>query len=177
MNNHGDILLNPVRMRIIQHMADKKGKTVGSLSELMSDIPRTTLYRHINILFEHGYLAVSKETRIRGAYEREYMLNFEAIHEVSADDSIEKNVNVFLMKLLSDFDRYFKEKRNPIEDRLFLSSNTLLLSDSEYELFIDEIFEVTKKYINFEPNRERKQRTLSIISSPNWEKGDISNEE
>lgn len=177
MDNHGDILLNPIRMRIIQHMADKKGRTVGSLSELMSDIPRTTLYRHINMLFEHGYLLISKETRIRGAYEREYMLNLEALQETAEEESIEKNVKFFLMKLLSDFDRYFKDKGDPIKDRLFLSSNTLLMSDNEYSQFIDEIFEVVKKHLNFEPNQERKQRTLSIISSPNWEKGDINHDE
>lgn len=176
MSAHGDILLNPVRMRIIQHMADKQGRTVGSLSELMSDIPRTTLYRHINMLCEHGYLLVSKETRIRGAYEREYVLNLEALQETAEEESIEQNVKLFLMKLLSDFDRYFKGKGNPVQDRLFLSSNTLLLSDHEYNQFIDELFEVVKKHLNFEPNPERKQRTLSIISSPSWEKGDVNHE-
>lgn len=177
MNNSGDILLNPIRMRIIQHMSDKKARTVGSLSELMNDIPRTTLYRHINILHEQGYLTVTNEIRVRGTYEREYMLNLEALQEVVAEEAIQENVNVFLLKLLADFDRYFKEKGNPMKDRLFLSANNLLLSDSEYELFIDDIFEVVKKHVNYEPNQERKPRMLSIISSPSRPKEDANHEE
>lgn len=177
MNTQNDILLNPIRMRIVQHMFDKKERTVADLLELMRDVTRTTLYRHINVLVEHNYLIVTKEVKVRGAYERQYTLNLKLLQETPAAESLEEKAHIFLLKLLSDFNSYFKRNENPIADRLFLSSNTLLLSDSEYELFISEIFGVVKKHLNLEPNQERKQRILSIISSPSWNKDEKNDEE
>jgi DNA-binding transcriptional ArsR family regulator len=164
-------------MRIVQHMSDKKARTVGSLSELMSDVPRTTLYRQVKVLLEHGFLAITREVRIRGVYEREYLLKLDALQELASEESLEGNVNAFLMKLVSDFGSYFQEGRDPVKDRLFLSSNTLMLADSEYEQFIEEIFGVMKKYLNFSPGAGRKQRTLSIISSPGISKETESDNE
>lgn len=167
MKNLEDILLNPVRMRIVQHLSYLKSATVGKLVELMSDVPRTTLYRHINILYEAGLLTVIKEEKVRGTYEREYTLNFEKLQEGLSQNPIQESVYKFIMKMLSDFEGYFKTQgADPINDRLFLTENTLLLSDAEFEQFIEAIFKVVKKYMNLSVEQGRKTRLISIISSP-----------
>lgn len=165
MANHGDILLNPIRMRIVQMMADRSGITIAHISERMNDVPKTTLYRHMNVLLEHGYVTISRETRIRGTYEREYTLNLEMLQPGTPED-IEKNTITFLMKLIADFSHYFKKNGDPVKDRLFLSGNTLLLSDDEYGQFMEEIFAVMKKYMGFSAEKGRRTRTISIVSSP-----------
>lgn len=167
MKNLENILLNPVRMRIVQHLSYLKSATVGKLVELMSDVPRTTLYRHINILYESGLLTVIKEEKVRGTYEREYALNFEKLQEGLSQNPIQESVYKFIMKMLSDFEGYFKTQgADPIKDRLFLTENTLLLSDAEFEQFIEAIFTVVKKYMNLSVEQGRKTRLISIISSP-----------
>lgn len=167
MKQRGDILLNPIRMRIIQLMAGTDAVTVSQLAQRMKDIPKTTLYRHINLLSEYGYITVSREIRVRGTYEREYILNFEMLQ--TSPEDIEKSTNTFLMKLLADFSHYFREKGDPSKDRLFLSGNTLVLSDTEYEIFLDELFNVIKKHMNLPAEGGRRVRTLSVISSPGRE--------
>jgi len=52
MKDINEIMLNPVRMRIIQELAVKQSTTTTELCEKISDIPRTTLYRHIKILWK-----------------------------------------------------------------------------------------------------------------------------
>lgn len=162
-----DVLLNPVRMRIVQHLFYLKSTTVSKLIELMNDIPRTTLYRHINILYEWGLLTVIKEIKVRGTYEREYALDIEKVYEASSNNPVEKGIYAFHMKLLADFESYFKAPgADPVKDRLFLSENILMLSDTEFDQCVDEIFGVMKKYMNLIMEKERKSRLVSIISSP-----------
>lgn len=174
MKSFDDVLLNPVRMRIVQHLSYLKSATVGKLVELMNDVPRTTLYRHINVLYEWDLLKIVKEEKIRGTYEREYALNIGMLSEASENNPIEKSVYTFIMKLLADFDSYFKKQgADPIKDRLFLAENTLLLTDAEFEQFIEEIFAVTKRYMNLTAVQERKPRVISLISSPHNIKEDI----
>lgn len=167
MKNLADILLNPIRMRIVQHLAHLQSATVGRLVELMNDVPRTTLYRHINVLNEQGLLKVIKEEKVRGTYEREYALNTEKLQESIAQNPVQDNVNAFIMKLLADFAGYFKTPgADPIQDRLFLAENMLLLSDAEFEQCIEGIFAVVQKYMNLPAGPGRKPRSLSVISSP-----------
>jgi DNA-binding transcriptional ArsR family regulator len=167
MKNLEDILLNPVRMRIVQHLSYLQSTTVSRLVELMSDVPRTTLYRHINMLYESGLLTVIKEEKVRGTYEREYALNFEKLKESLAQNPIQESVYTFIMKLLANFESYFKtQSADPIKDRLFLTENALLLSDDEFEQFTEEVFMIVKKYMNFPVEQGRKPRFISIISSP-----------
>lgn len=171
MKNLEDVLLNPVRMRIVQHLSYLKTATVGKLVELMNDVPRTTLYRHINMLCDRGLLTVVKEEKVRGTYEREYALNTDKLHEDLEGNTIEKSVYTLMVKLLADFEAYFKTQgTDPIKDRLFLAENTLLLSDTEFGQFTGELFAVVKKYMNFTAEPERKPRVISIISSPCNEK-------
>ena len=162
-----DLLLHPVRMRIIQHLSSLESATVGNLVELMNDVPRITIYRHINILHESGLLSVVKEVKIRGTYEREYALNTGKLQQTLAQNPVQESVYTFIIRLLSNFESYFKtEGADPVKDRLFLTENTLLLSDDEFEQFINSIYSVVKQYMNRPAAPERKARQISIVSSP-----------
>ncbi|MFS0783422.1 helix-turn-helix domain-containing protein [Bacillus sp. 1P06AnD] len=160
-----ETFLHPIRIRIIQLVANSKSMTVGSIADSMDDIPRSTIYRHVKILSENNVLIVVKEEKVRGTYEREYAFNYEMIN--TQENQIDKAVLSFLLKLFFDFNDYFKtSSTNPVEDKIFLSKNTLLLSDDEFEQFKVDIYDVIKKYLEFTPQNERKERNISIISSP-----------
>ena len=160
-----EFFLHPIRIRIIQLVAHNKSMTVGSIADLLEDIPRSTIYRHVKLLSENNVLIVVKEKKVRGTYEREYAFNYEVMN--TQEDQAEKAVFSFLMKVFLDFNQYFKTPNaDPIKDKIFLSTNTLLLSDDEFEEFKVDIYEVIKKYLNFSPQNERKTRNISIISSP-----------
>src|SRR5690348_17278201 len=73
-----DIVLHPVRMRILQNLATRN-LTPLQLAEELVNVPQATLYRHLNKLVEAGVLLVVEERPVRGTVEKVYGLNLEAL--------------------------------------------------------------------------------------------------
>lgn len=160
-----EILMNPVRMRIVQYFMTHQTATSAETAAAMPDVPRATLYRHINVLEENGYLQVVSRTRIRGATERTFMLNGAKMAAGAGGDSSQKAFQI-LMNLYRDFDRYFSSgKSDPVRDYIFLKTDELCLTDAEYNTFLVEMLELIKSYSGRE-SEGRKKRRLSMISSP-----------
>ncbi len=166
MKDINDIVLNPVRLRIIQEIALRQSMTASELCERISDVPRTTMYRHINILLDSGILSVVSETKIRGSMERTLVLD---IGELIKNNTLEKasqNSLAFFVNRYARFHCYFSgDNPDPAKDRLFLNSTILMLDDNEFDKFLLELRDLILKY-NFEFAAGRKARDISIISSP-----------
>lgn len=162
------ILMHPIRMRMIQLIAQQKATTVAALAGAMADVPRSTIYHHIAILLENQILQVMKEHRVRGTYEREYGLNYDRI--AIPTEKLESTVSNLLFKLYADFCSYFARPHpDPLRDQLFLSVNTLMLSDEEFETCKTELFRIVQKYCNLPAQPNRSARSLTVISSPSVE--------
>lgn len=72
-----DLLLHPVRMRILQALFDADPLTTAQLRDRLPDIPAATMYRHIAVLADAGVLEVVDEKRVRGTVERSYRVRKE----------------------------------------------------------------------------------------------------
>ena len=167
MKNINEVLLNPIRSRIIQYLARNQRATAGDISLFMTDVPKTTLYRHLKILIKHKIIMVVEENRVRGSVERTYSLNLKTIDEKNTKENALGNAFGFLMKIYGDFDRYFSEENKDLKaDKIFLSNVSLLLSDEEFDELFKQINELLAEHLNNVPYEERKQRSLSFISSP-----------
>ncbi|MGY1711417.1 helix-turn-helix domain-containing protein [Geodermatophilus sp. SYSU D00758] len=107
-----DLLLHPVRLRVVQAFLGDRELTTGDLRGELADVPPATLYRHVGVLAEAGVLEVVAERRVRGAAERTYRLVTEAASlgpEEAAGMSAEEHRRAFatfVAGLLADFDRY-----------------------------------------------------------------------
>src|SRR5215472_14866681 len=75
-----DLLLHPVRLRIVQAFLGDRALTTAELRSELPDVPAASLYRHIARLVDAGVLAVVSERRVRGALERTYILRVAAAH-------------------------------------------------------------------------------------------------
>ena len=104
--NYTEILSNPARMRIMQYMAINGEATVKEIAEYHPDIPRRTLYRHIDFLIEAGTIIVIEEHRVRGAYERLLKDNTE---EFVKSTDLSDSSYAFFMDLFTKFDHYNKK--------------------------------------------------------------------
>lgn len=80
---HGpDLILHPVRMRLIEALGAGVPMAAAQLLERMPDVPPATLYRHLNALRQGGIIAQATgpgqrptgERRTRGAVERRFIL-------------------------------------------------------------------------------------------------------
>ena len=159
-------MLNPVRMRIIQELATRESITATELCEKISDVSRTTMYRHINILLDNNILSVISEKKIRGSLERTLALNIGEISKNNTLENASQNTLGFLMNKYARFHNYFSgENPDPGKDKIFLNNSVMMMDDNEFDQFLSELRGLIIKY-NFEVANGRKTRDISIISSP-----------
>ncbi len=166
MKDAMEIILNPVRIRIIQELATKETFTAAELCEKIKDVPRTTLYRHISILLESNILYVVSEKKIRGSLERALALNRGELSKINTLEKAPQNIFAVLMNKYARFQNYLNgENPDPAKDKLFISNSVLMLNDHEFEQFLSELWGLIQKY-SYEFAEGRKVRDISVISSP-----------
>lgn len=166
MKDINKIMLNTVRMRIIQELSKVQNITATELCEKIKDVPRTTMYRHINILIDNNILSIVSEKKVRGSLERTLALNIEEISNQNTIENADQNAFGFLMATYSKFHNYFNsENSNLSKDKIFLNNTVLMMNDAEFDNFVLELSELILKY-NLDSSEGRKPRDISIISSP-----------
>src|ERR1700761_5513803 len=107
-----DLLLHPVRLRIVKAFLGNRTLTARQLAAELPDVPPATLYRHVDRLADAGVLRVVSERRVRGTVERTYGLDLLAaqvqpgpLAAMTADDHARAFV-AYVAGMLGDFDRY-----------------------------------------------------------------------
>ncbi len=71
MKKRADLILHPVRIRIITVLSGKQ-MTPGEVSHHLPDIPQASLYRHLKRLEQGGIIQVVKTRQVRGTIEKVY---------------------------------------------------------------------------------------------------------
>jgi hypothetical protein len=171
-----DLLLHPVRLRVVQAFLGDRALTTGDLRTELPDVPPASLYRHVALLVDGGVLAVVAERRIRGVFERTYVLRSSAA-SISLDELAKMTVEdhrhgflVFVAGLISDFDRYLaRGDIDLLRDEVSYRMLALWLSDHELAEMSKELFAVLQPRLTNVPKRGRKRRILSTILLPGSE--------
>lgn len=158
------VLLNPERLRIIQHLTLHSESSANDIITANNDISRTTLYRHLNLLEKSGFIQVVKETHIRGTIEKRYSLNKENPPSTNAKEIITQ----MMLGLISDFNLYLNHHKEEdlATDMLLCQTSSIFMSDEEYRNFLKSLSELLASVIYNEENEERTLRRLTFVSSP-----------
>src|SRR5881398_3703699 len=102
-----DLLLHPVRMRILQTLFDADPMTTAQLRDRLPDIAPATMYRHIAVLADAGVLAVVDEQAVVDPAARSAMTR----------EDHQRAFTTFAASLMTDFARYLaSEDADPIAD-------------------------------------------------------------
>ena len=166
MPDINEVMLHPVRMRIIQTLAGRENMTATELCEAISDVPRTTMYRHIKVLLKSGVVDVVAETKIRGSLERTLALNVGEIKRHNTLENASQNAFGFLMNKYVQLHRYFSgEHPDPGKDKIFLNNTVMMMDDREFDQFLSELRDLLIKY-SLESAKGRRARDISVISAP-----------
>ncbi|MGV0837941.1 helix-turn-helix domain-containing protein [Mycolicibacterium thermoresistibile] len=168
-----DLLLHPVRFRIVQTFLDGRGRTTGQLREQLDDVAPATLYRHIAKLADAGVLEVADEQRVRGATERTYRLRRERADlgpDAAATMTLDDHRRVFttlVTSLLADFDRYLqRDGADPAADGVAFRQAALWLTEDELLTMLGELGEVIAARAGNEPQAGRTRRMLTTVLVP-----------
>jgi DNA-binding transcriptional ArsR family regulator len=165
-----EVLLHPVRLRIVQAFLGDRHLTTGQLRELLPDVATATLYRQVATLAEAGLLEVAEERRVRGAAERTYRLRTEAA-SVGPEEAAELTVDqhrtaftTFVAGLLGEFDRYLD--RGDVDlgrDLVGYRQVALHLTDEELLELIGELGEVFTRRMALPPEGRRRRLLTTIL--------------
>jgi DNA-binding transcriptional ArsR family regulator len=141
-----DLLLHPVRLRIVHLMSGGRMRTTSDLCAAMPDVPKTTVYRHVGLLAEAGVLEVAGEQRVHGAVERRYRLQqARAVigRDTAASMTLDDHRRTFaaaMASLLAEFNAYLdQEHADPMTDSVGYIQLPLWLSHDELAGLVDEV--------------------------------------
>jgi hypothetical protein len=173
-----DLLLHPVRLRIVQAFLGDRALTTSALIAELGDVPAASLYRQVARLVQAGVLAVVAERRVRGALERTYVLRLTAA-SIGADqfaamsaDEHRQAFMAFVAGLLGDFDRYLaKDGADPLADGMRYSMAGLWLDDGEFLELLHELGRVLQPRLAKPPRTGRKRHILGTVFLPGGEAG------
>jgi DNA-binding transcriptional ArsR family regulator len=165
-----DIILHPVRMRIVQTLVSKRKLTVQQIGEQLPDIPIATLYRHLKKLADAKMIQVVEENRVRGTVEKVYALpdtNVSLSEEELRNAGAEEHMDFFMKfmaTVLDDFERYLsQEDFDLIKDGAGYRQVSFYANDEEYLELIGSINAGLMKLLGNEDDGIRSKRTLTTI--------------
>jgi DNA-binding transcriptional ArsR family regulator len=173
-----DLLLHPVRLRIVQALLGDRTLTTGELAAELADVPTATLYRQVAVLTGAGLLEVVGERKARGTVERTYRLVLEAA-SVRAEDAAGLTVEehrqafaAFVAALLADFDRYLHWSGSGgatpdlARDGVGYRQAALWLTDEEFADFVGDLRAAVAARLDNRPSAGRRRRILSTVVLP-----------
>ena len=143
-----ELLVHPVRLRIVHAMRGDRTLTTSRLCELIPHVSKATVYRHVDVLAAGGILEVAEEHRVRGAVERAYRLRAErASLDVAAvrsprqrKDAYRRAFAVAMATLAAEFDAYLDhEDADPVQDLVGIRQHAVWLDRGELEALIGEL--------------------------------------
>ena len=168
-----ELLLHPVRLRIVHALSGGQILTTTQLCARMSDISKATMYRQVSLLVEGGLLEVESEQRVGGTIERSYRLRgLSAVisADVAASTSLEDHRRAFavaMTALLGEFNAYLERGHaDPTADAVGFRQHVLWLSPNERDELISEMRKAIVPRLKNEPAPGRRQHLLSPILFP-----------
>jgi len=173
-----ELLLHPVRLRIVQAFLGDRTLTTAQLAAELGDVPPASLYRHVAMLTKAGVLQVAAERRVRAVVERTYMLRVHAA-QVQPDEaaamSPEQHLAAFMAYaagMLADVERYLTTGTpDPLRDGASYRVGAMWLSDAELADLARDLAAVLQPRLANPPAKGRRRRTIYNVVVPEPERG------
>lgn len=168
-----DLLLHPVRLRIIHALSGGRSRSAAELCERMPDVPRTSVYRQLGLLTEGGMLEIGDERRVRGAVERSYRLrpdrptiSPEARSAMTLHDH-RQGFAAAMAVLIAEFNAYLdRAEADPVTDQIGYRQATLWLSPEELDTMLTGFRDLVAPLAENQPGPDRRPYLISPILFP-----------
>ena len=162
-----ELLLHPVRLRIVHAMSGGRIRTTSELCMQLPDISKATVYRHVSLLADAHVLEVVGEQRVRGAMERQYQLSQTRI-TIDADMAAamatgdhRRGFVAAMAGLLAEFSAYLdQDQADPVADLVSYRQAVLWLSRDE---LVEMVTEMRKVLLSRLSNRQTADRTPHLL--------------
>ncbi|GAA4864077.1 helix-turn-helix domain-containing protein [Saccharopolyspora cebuensis] len=166
-----DLLLHPVRLRILQTLLGSGELTTAQLRDRLPDVAPATMYRHVAALTQAGILDVVRETPVRGTVERSYrvrqdqaLVDDDARTTMTKDDH-RQAFTVFTGALMADFDRYLsRDDAEPAREGVLYRQGAVWVTEEEFAELVDELEAAVERRTT--PGDGRTRHVISLVLVP-----------
>lgn len=168
-----ELLLHPIRLRIVHATFDGQPFTTTDLRARMPDVSKATMYRQVALLVDNGLIEIDGEGRKGGAVERRYRLQpARAIIDADAAAAMTKDdhrhgFGASLATLLAEFGSYLdQDDADPTADMVSYRQAPLWLSAAEKRALYDHLLEAVRPFLGNAPSPDRRRHLLATILFP-----------
>lgn len=171
--NAVDLLLHPVRLRIVHALSSGRELTTTQLCARIPDVSTVTVYRQVAPLVEGGFVEVAGEQRVRGAVERRYRLRQDR-PVIDADTAAamtpedhRRGFATAVAVLIAEFNAYLeRDGIDPAAEGVSYRQGMLWLSPDELAEMTRKMLGVLRESIANKPAPGRAPYLLSPILFP-----------
>jgi len=168
-----ELIVHPVRLRIINAFGGERELTTTQLCAALPDVHKATVYRQVALLADNDVLEVVHERRSRGAVERTFRLN-RARATIGADQVAAATRSdhrttfaIALSALIAEFGGYLdRPDADPTRDLVGYRQHSIWLSPDEAEALVVGLREAITPFIANKPDSTRTRYVLSPIVFP-----------
>jgi DNA-binding transcriptional ArsR family regulator len=167
-----DLLLHPVRLRIVKAFLGDRALTTSQLAAELEDVPPGSLYRHVARLTRAGVLSVVAERRVRGAVERTYTLRPAAaqiqpgeMRSMSREDH-SRAFLAYVAGMLGDVDGYLATDPPDPASEAGYRAGALYLTDDEFASLLLDLSRVFQPRLANPPGNGRRRRLVFTVYVP-----------
>lgn len=174
-DSRADAVLHPTRLRIMNALSPNLQLSVPQISTILSDLPPSSLYRHMKTLVEAEAVRIIENTTARGTTEKLYalpeqevILEREDLANARPEDLVRYFTN-YVGTLLSH-GRAFWGHTDPTKRRGgSYSADALYLTDEEYEHLETTLHSLTALLKSNQPGPGRRRRMFFTSVLPEVE--------
>jgi DNA-binding transcriptional ArsR family regulator len=168
-----ELVLHPVRLRILNAMSGGRTATTSELCARMPDQSQATVYRHVALLAKGGLLEVEEEQQVRGAVERRYrvlrdrsMIGPEAAAAMSLEEH-RLGFTAAMAALLGEFNTYLdRGGAQPFADSVSYRQATLWLEEKELAALVRTMQKAVMTLVKNKARPGRRPYRTSLILFP-----------
>jgi DNA-binding transcriptional ArsR family regulator len=168
-----ELLLHPVRLRLVHALRLAGRLTTGELCARLPDLPKATVYRQVAKLADGGVFQVESERKVRGVMERLYRLDVGAAN-VSALDAARMTIEdhrqgftAAMTALMADFSGYLdRDGANPLDDEVSYRQFVLWLTEEERSRLVTDLGRTVLGAVRHPMNEGRSPFILSTVFFP-----------
>lgn len=167
-----DLILHPVRLRILISVESARTATLRELKRRLSDVPPDVVTSHVDLLVAGGLLAPLEQPGPDGPEVAYTLVRPEGtIPEtdrrlITPADHL-RYFTAFAAALIDIFSRYLKRPNvDVVTDGVQYRQEVLHLTDEEHDRLVTDIQARLDNASQYDPSNERKPRILSWIIIP-----------
>jgi hypothetical protein len=179
-----ELLLHPVRLRIVFAAMDGIPFTTSEMSLRLPDVSKASMYRQLALLAEGELLEVESEGLVRGIVERHYRLvRVRAVIDpdtaaAMTNDDHRRGFAAATASLIAEFNAYLdRPESNPTADSVSYRQFPLWLSSAERTALVKQVYAVIQRHSRHERSTDRRRHLLATVFFPTGSRTRESDEE